>query len=70
MILSMVAFSAWWYSNSNVKYNGDCDNDGFTEDSNNGDRWEMCAGPGATICIVAFCSMLTAGVTGIMCTCM
>ena len=67
MILSTGAFCCWWYYNGNVKYDGDWETEGYTKDSQNGDRWEMCAGPGATLNIVAFVSMLTAGIMGILC---
>ena len=63
-VLSLVGFAGWW-GFSKASYSANCDDDDFGEDLLDGDRWEMCAGPGATISIVAIAIMLIAGILAI-----
>ena len=67
LILSVVAFSCWWGINDNVKYDANWETDDFIEDSEAGEVFELCAGPGATLNIIAFISNFLAGVMGIVC---
>jgi len=60
-IANLIGFAGWWASNTNVKYDGECDYEDFNEGLVDGDRWEVCAGPGATLVICAFIFTLIAG---------
>jgi len=67
-ILSLVGFTCWWaitgtqYDNED----GECDADDFLDHAEDGDRWHVCGGSGATIGIVAFIVFLMAGIFGIV----
>lgn len=65
-ILSLIGFAGWWGSSPNVKYDGDCELKDMNESLADGDRWELCAGTGATLSIFAFTFMLIAGVVAIV----
>ena len=66
LILSIIAFGIWWGYATNVSYDADCDSDDYTENLAAGDMFEMCAGEGATICIVALLFTIIAGVLAIV----
>ena len=63
-LLSIVGFASWW-GVSKTKFDGDCDADDFTDSVQDGDRWDVCAGNGATVGIIAFIFMLLSGLFGI-----
>jgi len=63
-ILSLVGFAGWW-GLSQVSYSASCDSDDYGEDLVDGDRWELCAGMGATFGVIAFCFMMLAGILAI-----
>lgn len=64
-ILSVIGFGTWW-GLSGASYSADCEYDDVGEDVADGDKWELCAGTGATIGVVAFCFMFVSGVFGII----
>lgn len=64
-LLSVGGFAGWW-SLSGVSYDADCDDDDYADDLADGNRWDMCAGHGATMSIVAVCAMAIAGILSLI----
>lgn len=64
-LLSIVGFACWW-GTTETSYGGDCDAEDYLDSTEDGDRWEVCAGGGATVGIVAFAFMVLAGILGIV----
>ena len=64
-VLSLVGFAGWW-GITKVSYSASCDADDYGEDLVNGDRWDLCAGMGATFGLIAFCSMMIAGILAVV----
>ena len=62
-ILSFVGFGGWW-GLSGVSYSANCDDREYADDIAAGDKYEMCAGTGATISIISVMFMILAGITG------
>lgn len=65
ILFSLLGFAGWW-GLSKVSYDASCDDDDYVEDLIEGDRWEMCAGVGATVSILAFCFTALAGILAIV----
>ena len=64
-ILSFTGFSFWW-GLTGVSFDANCDTDDYVDDLGDGNRWEMCAGHGAIMSIVAVCSMAVAGIVSLI----
>ena len=68
-ILSLVGFTCWW-GISGAEYDGEdrgeCEAQDFLDHVEDGVRWHVCAGPGATIGIIAFIAFQLAGIFGIV----
>ena len=63
-LLSLVGFACMW-GLTKVSYSASCDEDDYADNIADGDRWELCAGSGATFGIVAFCIMMIAGILAV-----
>lgn len=63
--LSAVGFACWW-GISEASYDADCEWEDTSEATMDGDAFEVCAGDGATINIVAFCVVMLAGIVGVV----
>ena len=59
-ILDTIAFALWW-GIGGARYDNDCEWEDVSENINDGDTFEQCAGPGATFSIIAFCFTFAAG---------
>ena len=63
-LLAIVGFASWW-GISKTEFDGSCDADDFLDKVEDGDRWDVCAGSGATVGVIAFIFMILSGLFGI-----
>ena len=65
VLLSIGGFAGWW-GLSGASYDANCDDDDYAADVADGNRWDLCAGEGATLSIVALCAMVVAGILSLI----
>jgi len=63
-LFTTVGFACWW-GITGASYDADCEWEDYAEDLSDGDPFQVCAGSGATINIVAFAITFLAGVLAI-----